>query len=102
MVQAVMSSVAVFARMRGQQKGQVMKLLGSGGLHHTLQGQQRHLPVSPPCMLQPPCCIPHRSQKLAASDFIQHICISLMWLQLNTCHNMMLQPQGNALVKFLL
>lgn len=49
-VQAVMSSVAVFARMRGQQKGQVMNLLGSGGLHHTLQGQQRHLPVSPPCM----------------------------------------------------
>ena len=44
-VQAVMSSVVVFARMRGQQKGQVMDLLGRRGLHQTLQGLQRHFTV---------------------------------------------------------
>lgn len=43
---AVMSSVAVFARMQGQQKGQVVDLLGRRGLHQTLQGEQRHIPVS--------------------------------------------------------
>ena len=45
-VQAIMSSVAVFARMRAVQKGQVMGLLGHRGLHNTVQGEQRHLPVS--------------------------------------------------------
>ena len=45
-VHAVMSSVAVFARMRAQQKGQVMGMLGTRGLYDTLQGEQRHLPVS--------------------------------------------------------
>ena len=45
-VQAVMSSVVVFARMRGQQKGQVMHLLGSRGLYHLAKGEQQHLPVS--------------------------------------------------------
>lgn len=43
-VHAVMSSVVVFARMRGQQKGQVMDLLGRRGIHLTLQGQQRYIP----------------------------------------------------------
>lgn len=46
---AVMSSVAVFARMPGQQKGQVVDLLGRRGLHQTLQGEQRHIPVSIDC-----------------------------------------------------
>lgn len=46
-VQTVMSSVAVFARMQGQQKGQVMDLLQCRGLYHTRRGQQAHLPVSP-------------------------------------------------------
>ena len=47
-VHAVMSSAAVFARMRGQQKGQVMNLLGRQGLFRTLQGEQHHLLVSIP------------------------------------------------------
>ena len=47
MVQAVMSSVAVFARMRVPQKGQVMDLLQRRGLYRTLHGQQHHLPVRP-------------------------------------------------------
>lgn len=45
-VHAVLASVAVFARMRGQQKGQVMDLLGRRGLHLTLDGEQRHISVS--------------------------------------------------------
>ena len=49
MVHAVMSSAAVFARMRGQQKGQVMDLLGQRGLHRSLQGEQQHLLVSICC-----------------------------------------------------
>ena len=45
-VHAVMSSVAVFARMHGQQKGQVMDLLGRRGVHLTLHGgEQRHISV---------------------------------------------------------
>ena len=69
-VQAVMRSVAVFARMRGPQKGQVMDLLQRRGLYHTLHGQQHHLSVSPPplhplphpwkpfvmCVLPAVCC----------------------------------------------
>ena len=45
-LETVMANVSVFARMRSQQKGQVMDLLGSRGLHHNLDGLQRHIPVS--------------------------------------------------------
>ena len=45
-VQAIMSSLVVCARMRGQQKGQVVDLLSQRGLHRTLQGEQCHLMVS--------------------------------------------------------
>ena len=45
LVQTVMTNVAVFARMRTQQKGQVMDLLGSRGIDQNLQGQSRHIPV---------------------------------------------------------
>ena len=45
LVQTVMGSVAVLARMRGQQKGQVMDLLGRRGCYHTHAGEQHHLPV---------------------------------------------------------
>ena len=47
LVHTVMSSVAVFARMRSQQKGQVMALLGHRGIHQQpLQGQaERHILV---------------------------------------------------------
>ena len=44
-VETVMTNVAVFSRMRSQQKGQVMDLLGSRGLFQNLGGQ-RHIPVS--------------------------------------------------------
>ena len=53
-MQTVMSTAAVFARMRSQQKGQVMDLLGHRGLfQHGMQQADRHLPVglSNPCML---------------------------------------------------
>ncbi|KAL0028992.1 hypothetical protein WJX77_010388 [Trebouxia sp. C0004] len=42
-VQAIMSSLVVCARMKGQQKGQVIDLLSQRGLHLTLQGEQCHL-----------------------------------------------------------
>ena len=45
-VEIVMTNVAVFSRMRSQQKGQVMDLLGSRGLFQNLEGQERHIPVS--------------------------------------------------------
>lgn len=52
LIQTVMTSVAVFARMRSQQKGQVMDLLGARGIDQNLQGQQRHINVSQ-CL----CCL---------------------------------------------
>ncbi|KAL0037175.1 hypothetical protein WJX79_003951 [Trebouxia sp. C0005] len=42
-VQAIMSSLVVCARMKGQQKGQVIDLLSQRGLHRTLHGEQSHL-----------------------------------------------------------
>ena len=44
LVEAVMNGAAVFARMRSQQKGQVMDLLGQRGLYRGM-GRQQHLPV---------------------------------------------------------
>ncbi|DBA92220.1 TPA: hypothetical protein ACH3X1_015928 [Trebouxia sp. C0004] len=43
-VEIVMTNVAVFSRMRSQQKGQVMDLLGSRGLFQHTEGQERHIP----------------------------------------------------------
>ena len=51
-VQAVMSSLVVCARMKGQQKGQVVDLLSQRGLHRTLQGEQCLLVVRTDCL---PC-----------------------------------------------
>lgn len=52
MMETVLRSAVVFARMRPHQKGQVMALLGSAGLRHAFQGQSRHLAVSLlPCHL---------------------------------------------------
>ena len=48
-LETVMRSVLVFARMKPQQKGEVMDLLSVRGLHHMHQGQPRHLQVS--CLL---------------------------------------------------
>ena len=46
MVDTVLQNAVLFARMRPHQKGQVMDLLSSRGLHHAFQGHSRHLPVS--------------------------------------------------------
>ena len=51
-VETVMSNVAVFARMRSHQKGQVMGLLGHRGLFQHVEGQQRHIPVCPALQCQ--------------------------------------------------
>lgn len=45
-VQVIMSSLVVCARMKGQQKGQVVDLLSQQGLHRTVQGEQCHLKLS--------------------------------------------------------
>lgn len=46
LVETVMRNVTVFARMRPHQKGQVMDLLGSRGLHQMHRGHPRTIPVS--------------------------------------------------------
>ena len=48
-VEAIMGSVAVFARMRSDQKGQVVDMLGSRGLYRSRDAQPRHMPVSLEC-----------------------------------------------------
>lgn len=45
LLETVMRSVVVFSRMKSRQKGQVVDLLGSTGLHQTIDGQQHYLPV---------------------------------------------------------
>ncbi len=50
LVQTVMQNAVVFARMRSHQKGQVMELLSSRGLHQIVDYQKRHIPVSCPPM----------------------------------------------------
>ena len=46
LVETVMRNVVVFSRMKPHQKGQVMDLLGTRGLHQVVDGQRQHLPVS--------------------------------------------------------
>ena len=45
LLETVMRNVVVFSRMKPHQKGQVMDLLSSRGLHQVIDGQQHHLPV---------------------------------------------------------
>lgn len=45
-VETIMGSVAVFARMRSHQKGQVVDMLGCRGLYRNLDAQPTHMPVS--------------------------------------------------------
>ncbi len=45
LVQAVTLNSVAFTRMRSHQKGQLMDLLGSKGLHHMVDGQRQHIPV---------------------------------------------------------
>ena len=48
LLEVIMRSAVVFARMKPHQKGQVMDLLGSRGLFQFVDGQQRHVQVT--CM----------------------------------------------------
>ena len=51
-LELVMRSTIVFARMQPSQKGQVMDLLGRRGIHQMFQGQPRHIQVYSPCLTQ--------------------------------------------------
>lgn len=44
-LETVMRNVIVFSRMKPDQKGQVMDLLGMAGIHQRFQGQARYIPV---------------------------------------------------------
>ena len=52
LLETVMRNVVVFSRMKPHQKGQVMDLLSTRGLHQLIDGQQQHLPVRA-CSLLP-------------------------------------------------
>ena len=45
LLETVMRNVVVFSRMKPHQKGQVMDLLGTRGLHKLVEGRQQHFPV---------------------------------------------------------
>lgn len=45
LLEAVMRNAVVFARMKPHQKGQVMHLLGTVGLHQLFDGRHRHIQV---------------------------------------------------------
>ena len=46
LLEIVMRNVVVFSRMKSQQKGQAMDLLGKRGVDHDVAGQQQHIAVS--------------------------------------------------------
>ena len=48
LLEAVLRNAVVFSRMQPHQKGQVMDLLGSRGIHQPYQGQPRHIQVCMP------------------------------------------------------
>ena len=54
LLEIVMHNVVVFSRMKSEQKGQVMDLLGSKGLQHVHGGQQQHIAVSTTVWLNTP------------------------------------------------
>ena len=45
LLEAVMRNAVVFSRMQPHQKGQVMDLLGTRGMHQQFEGQPRHIQV---------------------------------------------------------
>ena len=53
LLETVMRNVVVFSSMKSHQKGQVMDLMGTKGLHQIVAGQQQHLPVSHPLQFLP-------------------------------------------------
>jgi len=48
LLEAVMRNAVVFSRMQPHQKGQVMDLLGTRGMHQQFEGQPRHIQVGEP------------------------------------------------------
>lgn len=62
-LEAVMQSAAVFARMRPGQKGQVMSLLNMRGIYQLHEGKQRHIKVQHPA---PPAKHLHNTAAVAA------------------------------------
>jgi magnesium-transporting ATPase (P-type) len=48
LLEAVMRNAVVFSRMQPHQKGQVMDLLGSRGIHQRFEGQPRYIQVGKP------------------------------------------------------
>lgn len=66
MFETVLQNAVMFARMRSHQKGQVMELLSSRGLHQIVAGQKRHIPVS--CVSRHVCCVHSTWLWVAAND----------------------------------
>ncbi len=48
LLEAVMRNAVAFSRMQPHQKGQVMDLLGTRGIHQQFEGQPRHIQVGEP------------------------------------------------------
>ena len=48
LLEAVIRNAVVLSRMQPHQKGQVMDLLGTRGIHQQFQGQPRHIQVGQP------------------------------------------------------
>ena len=63
LLEAVMRNVVAFSRMQPHQKGQVMDLLGTRGIHQQFEGQPRHIQVGEPiawfqqCFCQERCIL---------------------------------------------
>lgn len=51
LIQTVMLNSVAFTRMKANQKGQLMELLGTQGLDQVLNTQRRHIPVAFPALL---------------------------------------------------
>lgn len=66
LLDAVLRNVVVFSRMQPHQKGQVMDLLGSRGIHQPFQGQPRHIRVGMPPPALRACSL------FGAEEVVQH------------------------------
>ena len=75
-LETVMRSVLVFARMKPHQKGEVMDLLSVRGVHQMHQGQPRHLQVTPLLL-----CLSHFSQTLCVTDIVRVCVDSCMYVR---------------------
>ncbi len=71
-LETVMRSTVVFARMKLHQKGQVMGLLGRRGLSQVTNGQRRHIQVSTMCHHKSATCVLRRGDYVRA--YTEQIC----------------------------